>query len=317
MVPEGYSGVSVWGSTPVIDRLRHSLYITTGNNYTVPADVSACVAAAADPADKERCLDPKDHFDSIVALDLCSGGLRWSRRALPFDAWVVSCLPPFASAGNCPDPAGPDYDFGQGPALFTIKQPGKRHREVLGAGQKSGQYWVVDPDDGSLVWVTQTGPGGAAGGLQWGSATDGMRIFTANANSDHKAWSLVQNGVDSGVSVNGGLWSALDAVTGRILWQVANPSPDPLLASTGVTAGSNAPVTLANGVVYGCSLDSEGHMFAMDAVSGRVLWEFSSSDSGSCGAGPAIVNGMVYWGSGYAGPVGISGKNKMRAFRLP
>jgi len=33
------------------------------------------------------------------------------------------------------------------------------------------------------VWVTQTGPGGTAGGLQWGSAVDERRVYTANANA--------------------------------------------------------------------------------------------------------------------------------------
>lgn len=37
MTPEGYSGAAIWGSTPVIDVKRGSVYIATGNNYTVPA----------------------------------------------------------------------------------------------------------------------------------------------------------------------------------------------------------------------------------------------------------------------------------------
>ena len=54
----------------------------------------------------------------------------------------------------------------------------------MGAGQKSGQYWALDPDTGAVVWVTQAGPGGFGGGLQWGSAVDDQRVYTANANSD-------------------------------------------------------------------------------------------------------------------------------------
>ena len=56
--------------------------------------------------------------------------------------------------------------------------------DLVGAGQKSGQYWALDPDTGAVVWVTQAGPGGTAGGLQWGSAVDGKRVYTANANSN-------------------------------------------------------------------------------------------------------------------------------------
>lgn len=317
MAPEGYSGNAVWGSTPVIDRSRQSLYVTTGNNYSVPADVSTCVAAATTPEGKAACISPDDHFDSILALDLKTGGIRWSSRAVPFDAWIVSCIAGFDVFGGaaCPEPAGPDYDFGQGPMLFTVKTPGNKSRDLLGAGQKSGQYWALDPDSGAVAWVTQTGPGGTAGGLQWGSATDGRRIFTANANSDHKPWDLVPSG---GVT-NGGIWSALDAATGQIIWQVANTNPDPNpfgVLPPGFRAGSNAPVTVANGVVYGCSLDPEGHMYAFDAATGAPLWEFHAPDSGSCAAGPAVVQGTVYWGSGYGGFFGASG-HKMRAFKLP
>jgi polyvinyl alcohol dehydrogenase (cytochrome) len=35
--PGGYSGASIWGSTPVVDAARRAVYITTGNNYTVSA----------------------------------------------------------------------------------------------------------------------------------------------------------------------------------------------------------------------------------------------------------------------------------------
>jgi polyvinyl alcohol dehydrogenase (cytochrome) len=47
MAPEakGFSGTAVRGSTPVIDSSRNSLYITTGNNYTVPQAVLDCIDA--------------------------------------------------------------------------------------------------------------------------------------------------------------------------------------------------------------------------------------------------------------------------------
>lgn len=38
----GYSGAAVWGSSPAIDIKRHSVYITTGNNYSAPPSVKAC-----------------------------------------------------------------------------------------------------------------------------------------------------------------------------------------------------------------------------------------------------------------------------------
>jgi hypothetical protein len=58
----------------------------------------------------------------------------------------------------------------------------QRPRELVGAGQKSGQYWALNPDTGAEVRVTEAGPGGTAGGLQWGSAVDGKRVYNVIAN---------------------------------------------------------------------------------------------------------------------------------------
>jgi polyvinyl alcohol dehydrogenase (cytochrome) len=44
MAPSGYSGASVWGSTPVIDTVRNQLYVGTGNNFSAPQVVETCYA---------------------------------------------------------------------------------------------------------------------------------------------------------------------------------------------------------------------------------------------------------------------------------
>jgi polyvinyl alcohol dehydrogenase (cytochrome) len=276
----GYSGNGVWGGTPVVDPKRGSVYVTTGNNYTVPADVLTCVAAnEGDTAAILACLNPDNYFDSVVALNRMTGEIKWATRTIPFDAWNGGCLS--VPNTNCPSPTGPGFDFGEGATLFTTRIGNGPRTDLLGAGQKSGQYWVLDPDNGQTIWVTQSGPGGVFGGLIWGSAVDGERIYTANANSESQLWTLI-----GGNTTNSGFWSALDTATGEILWQTPNPASAPAMG----------PVTSANGVVYGCSLDTSGHMYAMDAATGTVLWSFASG--GSCNSGAAVVNGTVYWGSG-------------------
>lgn len=300
MAPPGYTGNAVWGSSPAIDTKRGQVYIATGNNYSVPQDVLDCVAAAGgDPAAQAACLPADDYFDSVLALDLKTGAVRWATRAIPYDAWTVDCIPFFGDGSNCPDPAGPDYDFGQAPALFTVKTGGTgQPRDMVGAGQKSGQYWALDPDTGAVQWVTQAGPGGTAGGLQWGSAVDGQRVYTANANSNQVPWPTASGATN-------GVWSGLDAVTGAVLWETR-----PTFG--GSTSG---PVTAANGVVFGCSLDAQGHMYALDAATGAVLWSFASG--GSCLSGAAISNGMIFWGSGYSNFGFGTPNNKLYAFGLP
>jgi polyvinyl alcohol dehydrogenase (cytochrome) len=302
MAPEGYSGSAVWGSSPAIDTKRGQVYIATGNNYSVPQEVLDCVAAAGDDSDAQAaCLPADDHFDSIMALDRMTGEIRWATRSIPFDAWTADCLPFYGDGSNCPDPAGPEYDFGQAPALFTVKPSGMgKPHDLVGVGQKSGQYWALNPDTGAVVWLTQAGPGGFAGGLQWGSAVDGQRVYTANANSNLMPWYL-----PGGTLTTVGIWSGLDAVTGAILWQTVPPNG----------GSASGPVTTANGLVFGCTLDPQGHMYAMDASTGAVLWSFASG--GSCVSGAAISEGMLYWGSGYSNLGFGTANNKLYAFGLP
>jgi polyvinyl alcohol dehydrogenase (cytochrome) len=283
MSPEGFSGNAIWGSSPVVDTKRNSVYIATGNNYSAPAAFLQCVENAAGDGDAQiACLAPypDNYFDSVVALDLKTGAVKWSNEVIPFDVWTVACL---FQLPSCPDPTGPDFDFGQAPMLMSVKIDKKR-TDVLGVGQKSGVFWALSPDSGEIMWSTQVSPGGVVGGAMWGSAFDGNQIYISSANSEYKSWVL-----PDGSTTNAGVWTALNPTNGEINWQTANPS--------GFNAGG--AVSVANELVYACSQDPWGYMYAMDVFTGDVLWSFASG--GSCNAGAAIVNGNVYWGSGYAG----------------
>jgi len=70
---------------------------------------------------------------------------------------------------------------------------------------------------------------------------------------------------------------------------------------------------ISSGVVYVCSADPVGHMYALQAGTGSILWSFASG--GACNAGAAISNGMVYWGSGYR--TFFTPNNKVFAFTIP
>jgi polyvinyl alcohol dehydrogenase (cytochrome) len=302
----GFAGGAVWSSTPVVDALRGSLYVTTGNNYIVPTELLDCQGLPT-PLEVEQCVaevpgSEHNYFDAILSLDLQTGAVKWGRPMIPFDSWNIACL--FSvpgNEGNCTDPRGEDYDFGQGATLYRARI-GRRSRQLLGAGQKSGVYWAVDPSNGDVVWSTQVGPGGSLGGMEWGSATDGARIYTAVANSLARPWTL-----PSGEVTTSGFWSALDAGTGAILWQTRG---FPAVSTT-----NQGPVAVANGVVYAGTIDAAGTMYALHAANGSTLWTFASG--GSVNAGAAIVDGTVYWGSGYNVPgFGISGNNKLYAFAV-
>jgi polyvinyl alcohol dehydrogenase (cytochrome) len=391
----GFVGVAVYGGSPSVDLARRQIYVPTANNYTVPEKARQCERHRLDPTNEPEpalpggitCGNLNDvvgnHVDSIVALDMDTGTINWDFRAREYDAWVHSCavpdftlifFPPLLGTaptvppGNfasCSDVPGPDYGFGQAPMLIEgFKNGPGMPRDLLGVGEKSGIFYMLDPQSGDLLWSTRVSPGGVLGGMQWGSATDGQTIYTASSNGNNasrdrdlpfystplnptypgfpgflnaetefsgpgfglglagEAWTLVNppaeavanaDDVSTWVDESGnlrtitGFWSALDIETGEILWQRPlptdarppvdeTPEPDP---SGGAVHGS---VTLANGVLFGGGLDGEGSMFAMDASDGSILFEFNAqfvgSPAGGIEASPAVVDGVVYWGSG-------------------
>ena len=245
------------------------LYVTTGNSYSVPQGY--CV----NPGQTNCTALPSDaHIDSIVALSLTTGKVAWAHHTLGADTWTMS------------DPnASPDFDFGAGPNLYTTTIQGKK-TEVLGAGQKNGMYYALDPSTSKLIWETQAGPGGVLGGIEWGTATDGERIYAAVTNGSHKAY--IYTAYDGKKkTTTGGLWTALDAATGKIIWH-CRESPE----STLRTALSPA--------LTACGLRRAppgGNFYAMNARTGQIEWTFPSG--GAVWSGAAIVDGTVYWGSVY------------------
>jgi polyvinyl alcohol dehydrogenase (cytochrome) len=300
-VPIGYSGGAVWGSTPAIDPRNNLIYVGTGNNYSAPAGVCATPGQTG-------CTPPSpdDHADSILALDRTTGAVRWFKSTLSSDVDNLIC------GANPSNECGPDFDFGSGPNLIRLASG----RELVGIGQKSGVYWALDPNTGAVLWHTMVGPGSAFGGIQFGSATDGRRIYVAISNFAGEPYSITSAaGVTA--TTSGGSWAALDAATGKIAWQVADPQG----------AADMGFVSSANGVVYaGSTADTGNDMYALDARSGAILWSFASG--GPVISGAAVVDGTVYWGSGYAlataCPNGVSAikacaaaNNKLYAFRLP
>jgi polyvinyl alcohol dehydrogenase (cytochrome) len=102
------------------------------------------------------------------------------------------------------------------------------------------------------------------------------------------------------------------------VWQTADPQVEMLPTLGEVGVWDLAPVTVANGVLYAASmtnLASQYQMFALHAETGAILWQFHAGSS--VNAGPAVVDGVVYWGSGFA-RAGLegSGNNRLYAFSI-
>lgn len=293
----GPSGASVW-STPTIDEQDGALYFGTGDNYSDP---------------------PTNTSDAVLAVDMKTGKLLWSTQLTKDDAFNNACGMPIP--GNCPETHGTDQDFGQPPILLDLGG-GKR---ILAIAQKSGMAYGLDPDaKGKMLWQARLGKGGPFGGSQWGSASDGSKVYVAISDlkvgfaadpKSPKGFRFLLNPTEGG-----GLY-ALDPATGKIIWNT--PAAPCAPGRTDCSPAQSAAVTVIPGLVFSGSVD--GHLRAYAPESGKVLWDVDTerefdtvngppAHGGSLdAAGPAVVNGMVLVNSGYGQWGGMPG-NVLLAF---
>jgi polyvinyl alcohol dehydrogenase (cytochrome) len=304
-VPPGYTGGGVLGTSPVIwwppNATQPLLIFGTGNNYSIPGSVGTCIEGAYPAvAAMSACLDPTDYVDAIVALNAGTGALVWARRMSGPDTYTGACgsTDPAVVAANCPFSPSPDYDFASQPNLATVPGftgvrddlGGLSQGVILGAGQKSGVYWGMNPADGGVFWSALIGHGG----IQWGAALDRDTHETAYVplnNNLHDTNRLVaQNGV--AVRWNAGAWAAVDLKTGTIDW--ATPAYGQDLKTPAFGATSQGAAAFTNNVMF--AGDSSGYFAAINPASGKLLWTYNSG--AQVAGGPAIFNETVYWGTG-------------------
>jgi polyvinyl alcohol dehydrogenase (cytochrome) len=317
-LPGGYWGAVMFGP-PAVDVRDGLVFGSFKVAQGEPPAVAACNAAAPHGF-SESCEQSGSYLSSVVAFDLKTGTPVWSYRVLGDTAWQRACGSQPAAVTWCaaesdqPLNGGDKWDLGgSGPNVFQIGR-GSHKEMVVGVGEKSGVYVVLDAKTGAFVWNTLLGPGGDQGGMEWGTAYDGNRIYVSITNQHHISYKLTEDGTLTNTTATGGSWAALDPATGKILWQTADPGTETLAGST-VGVWDLAPVSVANGVVYAASMAKGGKQFyALDAATGSILWSYSAGSS--VNSGPAIVDGTVYWGSGYARSAEGSGNKKLFAFSL-
>jgi polyvinyl alcohol dehydrogenase (cytochrome) len=266
------SGVAVWNS-PTIDAKRRAIYFGTGDSATEPAP---------------------DTSDSILAVDLDTGKVRWVFQAEPNDATLGGCGAKKSEA--CPEHPGPDWDFGASPILKTLANG----RDLLLAPNKSGIVFALDPDrKGAVIWKTNLAEreGSRNTNLVWGGAADSQNLY---------------------IGLTTGALSAVQIATGEKLWTTR-------LAQPGTRESNAAASSATPGAIFIGGTD--GKLHALSASDGHELWSFDTAKEfptvnqvpahgGSIGSiGPTIAGGMVFIGSGYSVTSGMPG-NVLLAFGL-
>lgn len=283
----GPSGAGVW-SSPTVDEKRQRVYVGTGQNYSSPASKTS---------------------DAILAFDLRSGEMLWSKQVLPEDAWNVGCAFGLLSI-NCPDENGHDYDFGAPPMLIT-RPDGK---EVIVSGTKGGMAYAFDPDNqGEILWQKSVGRGGVIGGIHWGMAATGEHVYVPVADTDA---GLLSSGAPTPGEARPGL-SKLDISTGEILWHHSTKNICEG-KDKNCRNGISAAITGIPGAILAPTLD--GILRAFSVEDGSLLWEFDSTQQttgtnslhghgGTLDAGGVVAtHGMLFFNSGYGGMISAGGK---------
>lgn len=270
----GPSGAPVWTS-PTLDLKRGVLYHGAGENYSSPADGNS---------------------DAMFAVDLKTGARRWRHQITQGDAWNSTCTQ--ENHPNCPKEQGPDFDLSASPLLIDLGDG----KQIVIATSKGGVMTAVDPDAGGrLLWQTRVGRGAIQGGVHFGMAAEGARVYVPI--SDVKMNSMGLPIDDPG---RPGM-HAVDARTGKILWSTIHE--DRCGGKKYCDPGLSAAATAIPGVVFGGAMD--GTLRAYDGATGRVLWSVDTdrtfatangavAQGGSMsGPGPLVVDGHVVVNSGY------------------
>ena len=282
----GPSGAPVWNA-PTLDEARRLLYFGTGQNYSHPTT---------------------DTSDAIFAVDIDTGEPRWISQFTEGDAFNMACT---AGGINCPDPMGPDVDFGAPPILARLADGS----DVLLAGQKSGDVWAINPDTGETIWHQRIGRGGALGGIHWGMAVAPEQGLLFVPISDRAA-------LEGELEAEPGMF-ALSIETGERVWSEPRVQRcEGRYCWSGLSSG----ITAGPGIIVTGALD--GMLEIYDSLDGKLLWSFDTltdfqtvNDVPASGGaidthGPTLADDLLIAVSGYQ-TFGQKPGNAPLVFELP
>ena len=260
-VPVGGGGV--W-TAPTLDAARGELYVAVTN----PAP------------DLPAALRPGENLytNSVIALDVRTGALRWYEQMVPTDFH--------------------DWDLTQATPLIQVKRGGRDREAVVTVG-KEGVLRTLDRQTHERLYETPvttrlntdqplTREGvrvcpGLLGGVEWNGpayhpgtgllltpAVDWCTAFSVADSVRFVPGELYMGGTFAFDSTSQGWLTAVDASTGTVRWRYR--SARPMVAAVTTTAG---------GLVL--TGENTGDFLALDAATGRELYRFNTG--GGMGGG--------------------------------
>jgi len=240
--------------------------------------------------------------DSLIALDLSTGKMKWWQQQMSSNEWA--------------------YDTAQPPLVYDGKVGGKKMR-IVSVGTMEGVWFAYDARTGRPIYqrvkvIDRTEhpplePGqpvvvypSALGGLNFSPASyDPSTNYIFNGAAETAAIFIkqkltpqdlrqklvlgdvflgLQNG-DFGQFLPGwhdhGSLSAIDVSTGRQVWKVTTPEPE-----------RGGVATTASGL--GFAGGGDGVLRAFDLKTGQILWKFQTGAQIAAGASIFEVDGKEY-----------------------
>ena len=266
--PAVNSGGGAW-YPPAIDPERGLMYWGTGNPGPFPGTPDA-------PSGSSR-PGPNLYTDSVVALDLATGALRWYHQVTPHDL----------------------FDHDQQFALLAATAQGTT---VISTG-KSGLVLGLDPDTGDVRWQravglhanedlttvnqpTEVAPGTLGGVIAPPATANGIIYVAVNNEPTVYQTTTEQNLSGAPVGQHDGEVVAIDAATGEVVWDVHVPG-DPF-----------GGATVVNDLVFTGLHD--GTLMALSTATGAPVW--SHKAEGIINGWPAVAGDLLIWPLGSAAP---------------
>jgi outer membrane protein assembly factor BamB len=245
---------------------------------------------------------PNPRADSVIAVDLASGKMKWWQQQLASNEW--------------------SYDSSQPPLVYTAKIGGKSRR-IVSIATMEGVWFAYDAKTGAPIYQRikvidnvehpSLKPGkpvvvypASIGGLNYSpasfdpktqyilnAAAETAAVFVQQTSAQQARQAMLAGDVFLGLA-NGdygqylrqgwrdyGSISAIDVATGKRVWKFNTPEPE----RGGVT-------TTESGL--GFAGGGDGVMRAFDTRTGKVLWTFQTGYQIAAGPSVYSVNGKQY-----------------------